>query len=195
MSDDESDFVYESDEDNFDEEENDDEAVTIENHYYEADDQKLSDPAKALAGFQLVVGLENERKVRGGVAVWKFKSLQNIVILSSRLGGKAQSMSETYKVGLFLRIGLWSVPRRGPRAFVVEEVGLVDLQFTSRICSSLPGTPGRNGGGFSRRGLGRDPHRVGFCRQYSSLDCGGGGCRRHHLPAHPPSTEPLDEGA
>eukprot|EP00392_Amoebophrya_sp_AT5.2_P018533 g19092.t1 len=82
MSDSEEEFEFES---NSEHSEEDDEAVQIENNFYEADDQKLQHPDTALQQFQRV----------GGVAVWKFKALQNIVVLGARVG-KLQEMRDSY---------------------------------------------------------------------------------------------------
>ncbi|CAD7956054.1 unnamed protein product [Amoebophrya sp. A25] len=94
MSDSEQEFEYESD--SVVSDDGDEEAIVIENRFYEADDVKLSEPSRALAQFQSVVQLENERQSKGGVAVWKFKALQNIVILAARVG-KHEEMYETHQ--------------------------------------------------------------------------------------------------
>eukprot|EP00919_Chromeraceae_sp_WS-2016_P074604 GHVR01176569.1.p1 GENE.GHVR01176569.1~~GHVR01176569.1.p1 ORF type:complete len:199 (+),score=64.16 GHVR01176569.1:46-642(+) len=75
-------FEYES-EDGINEDDNvDEQAIQIENAYYEADDNKTSRPEEAINQFQHVVDLETSR---GSEVVWRFKALQNIVVLSGRL--------------------------------------------------------------------------------------------------------------
>ena len=64
-------FEYEEDEDYDLSEHEDDEAIQIENTFYEADDCKKSDPRKALEQFQRVVTLENERQ-RNGETVYHY---------------------------------------------------------------------------------------------------------------------------
>mmetsp|Transcript_59970 Transcript_59970/g.111217 ORF Transcript_59970/g.111217 Transcript_59970/m.111217 type:complete len:452 (+) Transcript_59970:68-1423(+) len=79
-------FEYESDDDPYgagEEEDGDEEAIQIENTYYEADDNKQNYPEQALEQFEKVVALESSR---GTEVVWRFKALQNIVILCARLG-------------------------------------------------------------------------------------------------------------
>eukprot|EP00929_Paragymnodinium_shiwhaense_P113363 TRINITY_DN81640_c0_g1_i1.p1 TRINITY_DN81640_c0_g1~~TRINITY_DN81640_c0_g1_i1.p1 ORF type:complete len:452 (+),score=136.20 TRINITY_DN81640_c0_g1_i1:141-1496(+) len=78
-------FEYESDDDPYggcEEEDGDEEAIQIENTFYEADDNKLNFPEQALEQFLKVVALET---ARGSEVVWRFKALQNIVILCSRI--------------------------------------------------------------------------------------------------------------
>lgn len=79
-------FEYESDDDAYGsggEGEGDEEAIQIENTFYEADDNKQNHPEQALEQFQRVVTLEAQR---GTEVVWRFKALQNIVILCARIG-------------------------------------------------------------------------------------------------------------
>lgn len=78
-------FEYESDDDPYggnESEGGDEEAIQIENTFYEADDNKHNLPEQALEQFQKVVALEASR---GKEVVWRFKALQNIVILCARL--------------------------------------------------------------------------------------------------------------
>jgi COP9 signalosome complex subunit 2 len=78
-------FEYESDDDAYgggEEEDGDEEAIQIENTFYEADDNKQNFPEQALEQFQRVVEKET---ARGTEVVWRFKALQNIVILCARI--------------------------------------------------------------------------------------------------------------
>jgi len=89
-------FEYESDDDAYgggEEEEGDEEAIQIENAFYEADDNKASYPEQALEQFQRVVTLETQK---GTEVVWRFKALQNMVILCARLG-KLKDMATRYR--------------------------------------------------------------------------------------------------
>jgi len=89
-------FEYESDDDPYggeEDQEGDEEAIQIENTFYEADDNKLSCPEQALEQFLRVVELETKR---GQEVVWRFKALQNIVILCARLG-KFDEMAQRYR--------------------------------------------------------------------------------------------------
>jgi len=89
-------FEYESDDDPYggaEEEEGDEEAIQIENTFYEADDNKQNYPEQALEQFLLVVTLETKK---GQDVVWRFKALQNIVILCARLG-KFDDMAQRYR--------------------------------------------------------------------------------------------------
>lgn len=65
------------------EEEDGEEKIQIENTFYEADDNKQNFPDQALEQFQKVVAME---AARGPEVVWRFKALQNIVILCARIG-------------------------------------------------------------------------------------------------------------
>lgn len=80
-------FEYESDDDPYGggdgDEDGDEEAIQIENTFYEAEDNKQGSPEQALEQFQRVVALETSR---GSEVVWRFKALQNVVILSARIG-------------------------------------------------------------------------------------------------------------
>lgn len=82
-------FEYESDADQYGggggdaDEHGDEEAIQIENTFYEAEDNKQGLPEQALEQFQRVVTLESSK---GTEVVWRFKALQNVVILSARLG-------------------------------------------------------------------------------------------------------------
>lgn len=88
-------FEYESDGSygGGEEEDGDEEAIQIENTFYEADDNKQNFPEQALEQFQKVVALEGSR---GTEVVWRFKALQNIVILSARVG-RFEDMAGRYK--------------------------------------------------------------------------------------------------
>jgi COP9 signalosome complex subunit 2 len=66
--------------------------IEIENNYYEADDLRNSDYAKALSMFEKVVKLEEGR----ADAKWTFKSLQAIVILLFKLN-RFDDMVKKYK--------------------------------------------------------------------------------------------------
>jgi len=89
-------FEYESDDDPYgggEEEDGDEDAIQIENTFYEADDNKQNYPEQALEQFQRVVALEG---ARGTEVVWRFKALQNIVILCARIG-KFDDMAARYR--------------------------------------------------------------------------------------------------
>lgn len=89
-------FEYESDDDPYggaEEEDGDEEAIQIENTFYEADDNKQNYPEQALEQFQRVVTLE---AARGTEVVWRFKALQNIVILCARIG-RFDEMANRYR--------------------------------------------------------------------------------------------------
>eukprot|EP00928_Gymnodinium_smaydae_P055819 TRINITY_DN39294_c0_g1_i1.p2 TRINITY_DN39294_c0_g1~~TRINITY_DN39294_c0_g1_i1.p2 ORF type:complete len:452 (+),score=144.24 TRINITY_DN39294_c0_g1_i1:163-1518(+) len=89
-------FEYESDEDPYggaEEEDGDEEAIQIENTFYEADDNKQNFPEQALEQFQKVVALETSR---GSEVVWRFKALQNIVMLCARIG-RFDDMAARYR--------------------------------------------------------------------------------------------------
>eukprot|EP00397_Hematodinium_sp_SG-2012_P037765 GEMP01040977.1.p1 GENE.GEMP01040977.1~~GEMP01040977.1.p1 ORF type:complete len:455 (+),score=87.00 GEMP01040977.1:128-1492(+) len=85
-------FEYESD-DFMEGSECDEEAIQMENMFYEADDNKQNFPDLALEQFEKVVALEASK---GSGVIWRFKALQNIVILSSRTG-RFQQMAERYR--------------------------------------------------------------------------------------------------
>lgn len=85
-------FEYESD-DFMEGGDCDEEAIQIENTFYEADDNKQNVPEVALQLFEKVVALESSK---GGTVTWRFKALQNIVILSSRTG-RFEQMAERYQ--------------------------------------------------------------------------------------------------
>eukprot|EP01066_Platyproteum_vivax_P009970 Platyproteum_vivax@DN442_c0_g1_i1.p1 len=88
-------FEFESDGDFNDNEDGDNEEnILIENTFYEADDQKLSNMDAALRQFKKVVDLEGNRSPAD--QQWTFKSLQNIVILSAKLGRESE-MVEYYE--------------------------------------------------------------------------------------------------
>jgi COP9 signalosome complex subunit 2 len=73
--------------------------VEIENNYYEGQDKKEKKPEEALGLFNQVVKDENELVANGGNAVWRFKALQQIVILNFRLNN-FQLMMDNYKIML-----------------------------------------------------------------------------------------------
>ena len=79
-----------SDEDQNDEGEDD--KIAIENAYYEGDDLKSEDPKKACELFERVVQLEGER---GDEVKWRFKALENLVVLKFKLG-QYDEMSTRY---------------------------------------------------------------------------------------------------
>ena len=79
-----------SDEDQNDEGEDD--KIAIENAYYEGDDLKSEDPSKACELFEKVVQLEGER---GDEVKWRFKALENLVVLKFKLG-QYDEMSTRY---------------------------------------------------------------------------------------------------
>ena len=79
-----------SDEDQNDEGEDD--KIAIENAYYEGDDLKSEDPSKACELFEKVVALEGER---GDEVKWRFKALENLVVLKFKLG-QYDEMSTRY---------------------------------------------------------------------------------------------------
>mmetsp|Transcript_9578 Transcript_9578/g.21017 ORF Transcript_9578/g.21017 Transcript_9578/m.21017 type:complete len:450 (-) Transcript_9578:44-1393(-) len=87
-------FEYESDDDPYqEEEEGDEEAIQIENTFYEADDNRQNYPEQALEQFLKVVSMET---ARGSEVVWRFKALQNIVMLCARLG-RFDDMATRYR--------------------------------------------------------------------------------------------------
>jgi len=87
-------FQFESDDDGWgDQQEEDEETIKIENTFYEADDNKRHDPQKALSQFYEVVSAE---KARGDEINYRFKALQNIVILCCRLG-RLDEMAQQYQ--------------------------------------------------------------------------------------------------
>eukprot|EP00742_Colponemidia_sp_Colp-10_P001549 GILJ01001661.1.p1 GENE.GILJ01001661.1~~GILJ01001661.1.p1 ORF type:complete len:464 (-),score=91.71 GILJ01001661.1:211-1563(-) len=88
MSEDEEfEYEYESDGGNWDygsdNDNQDEQGIQIENTFYEADDRKQDDPQAALQSFETVVKLESEK---GTEVKWRFKALENIVMLAFRLG-------------------------------------------------------------------------------------------------------------
>ena len=82
-------YDYGSDEEQYnysDEDQNDegeDDKIAIENAYYEGDDLKAENPQQACALFEKVVQLEGER---GDEVKWRFKALENLVVLKFKLG-------------------------------------------------------------------------------------------------------------
>jgi len=88
-------FEYESDDayGGQDEEDGDEDAIQIENTFYEADDNKQNFPEQALEQFQQVVQMET---ARGTEVVWRFKALQNIVTLCARIG-RFDDMAARYR--------------------------------------------------------------------------------------------------
>ena len=105
MSDSEGSYEYDSDEEEYDygsQEEDDaaddDVGIEIENAYYEADDIKGEEPARALELFEKAVRLENEEEAKddGAEVKWRFKALQHIVVLQYRLGN-LDAMASRYE--------------------------------------------------------------------------------------------------
>jgi len=86
-------FEYEDDGDPAEEEEGDEEAIQVENAFYEADDNRQNYPERALEQFQKVVTLET---ARGTEVVWRFKALQSMVGLCGRLG-RFDDMAARYR--------------------------------------------------------------------------------------------------
>mmetsp|Transcript_36345 Transcript_36345/g.93981 ORF Transcript_36345/g.93981 Transcript_36345/m.93981 type:complete len:455 (-) Transcript_36345:68-1432(-) len=87
-------FEYESDgSGGADSEQGDEDAIQIENTFYEADDNRPNFPERAIEQFQKVVTLET---ARGTEVVWRFKALQNIVSLCARLG-RFDDMATQYR--------------------------------------------------------------------------------------------------
>eukprot|EP01036_Dinobryon_divergens_P016341 gene16341-22146_t len=66
-----------------------DELIEIENAFYEGDDFKSDNPRKAIELFEKVVELE---KKRGSEVKWRFKALQNLVIIHYSLGQHQKSI-------------------------------------------------------------------------------------------------------
>lgn len=60
-----------------------DELITIENNFYEGDDLKNENPKKAIELFEQVVEQET---AKGDQVKWRFKALQNLVIIYFSLG-------------------------------------------------------------------------------------------------------------
>ncbi|CAG9329981.1 unnamed protein product [Blepharisma stoltei] len=78
-------YEYDSDKEGWsDEEDVDEELVTIENTFYEADDIKKTNPEDALTGFLKVLELEGNRPE--SEQQWRFKALKNVVVLECTLG-------------------------------------------------------------------------------------------------------------
>jgi len=78
MSDDEYGYVYDSDKENS---ENEDE-IELENMFFEAEDIKNSNPEEALDRFSNVILMEENKGVE---AKWKFKCLLNMIIIKCKL--------------------------------------------------------------------------------------------------------------
>ena len=91
-------YDYGSDEEQYnysDEDQNDegeDDKIAIENAYYEGDDLKSENPQQACELFEKVVQLEGER---GDEVKWRFKALENLVVLKFKLG-QYDEMSTRY---------------------------------------------------------------------------------------------------
>ncbi|CAD7957511.1 unnamed protein product [Amoebophrya sp. A120] len=152
MSDSEQEFEFESDGEITQDEDEDEDAIAIENHFYEADDHKLNNPAHALQQFQKVVSLDNERQRKNGGGgrqsneQWKFKSLQNIVILAARVG-QTDTMRNTMREVLSL---LGSVSRNDAQEAVnsiLDQIlqPLLLLQGTSEVCVDGAAPPSLHG--------------------------------------------------
>jgi COP9 signalosome complex subunit 2 len=96
-SDGEEEFVYSDGEQGGEQGEGGDDAgveVSLANAFYEAEDLRRNDPARALELFKRVVELEKEAN-RNDVA-WRFKALEHIVGLHFRLGN-ADAMVSAYQ--------------------------------------------------------------------------------------------------
>uniref|UniRef100_A0A7R9YB37 PCI domain-containing protein n=1 Tax=Pinguiococcus pyrenoidosus TaxID=172671 RepID=A0A7R9YB37_9STRA len=90
MSDEEYEYDYGSD---GDEDEDDDAgAIEIENAFYEGDDCKVEDPGRALEMFNRVISL-TEDDDEGENLKWRFRALENIVILHGVLGDAEQMLA------------------------------------------------------------------------------------------------------
>mmetsp|Transcript_12339 Transcript_12339/g.40338 ORF Transcript_12339/g.40338 Transcript_12339/m.40338 type:complete len:450 (+) Transcript_12339:88-1437(+) len=96
MDDDDEEYNYGSDADEYNysdqEEEGNDELIEIENYYYEGDDCRAEDPAKAVEMFEKVVALESERSE----VKWRFKALEHLAVLQFRLNRHERAV-ERYK--------------------------------------------------------------------------------------------------
>ena len=98
-------YDYGSDEEQYnysDEDQNDeggDDKIAIENAYYEGDDLKSEDPKKACELFEKVVQLEGER---GDEVKWRFKALENLVVLKFKLGQYDECQRGTPRCSLML---------------------------------------------------------------------------------------------
>eukprot|EP00916_Digyalum_oweni_P016997 GHVL01027866.1.p1 GENE.GHVL01027866.1~~GHVL01027866.1.p1 ORF type:complete len:428 (-),score=99.45 GHVL01027866.1:476-1759(-) len=85
MSESDEDFEFESDE------EGSDSDILVENTFYEADDEKLTNPIKSIELLYKVIDIEKNKKI----CVWSYKSYLNIVLLFSKLK-KKEEMEEAY---------------------------------------------------------------------------------------------------
>ena len=85
--DDDEDYEYEEDDYNYGSDEEggqvEDDLIEIENCFYEGDDLKVENPSAAIEKFARSVELE---KARGDDVKWRFKALQNLVVLQYQLG-------------------------------------------------------------------------------------------------------------
>ncbi|KAF4667334.1 COP9 signalosome complex subunit 2 [Perkinsus chesapeaki] len=97
-------FAYESDgdyyvDDDYDvdgEGEMDDDAVELENAYYDATDNFRSNPTLALEQFNKVIKLERESTGQDSIS-WRFKALRHVVVLQCRLGYPSEVVEASYK--------------------------------------------------------------------------------------------------
>ncbi|KAJ1445720.1 PCI domain-containing protein [Pelagophyceae sp. CCMP2097] len=99
MSDEEYEYGSDAEEYNYSDEEggkegdSNDDLIAIENAFYEGDDCRNDEPAKACDMFMKVVRLETEK---GAEVKWRFKALEHLVILRHRLGDY-EAMVSHYK--------------------------------------------------------------------------------------------------
>ena len=74
--------------------EDDDEAIHIENKFYEAEEAKTTDPRRALALFEEVVAIA---KAKQAAAVkWQWKGLEQMVVLRAQLGAPSAQISSAF---------------------------------------------------------------------------------------------------
>ncbi len=83
-------FEYESDEES-------EPDVEIENQYYNAKGQKEDEPAEALAGFELVVSMQEEKDE------WGFKALSQMVKLNFQLGNHDEMIAKYKEMLTYIR--------------------------------------------------------------------------------------------
>lgn len=81
-------------------------AIRIENTFYEAEDNKISDPQLSLELFRKVIALEEEQSNSSSQSSnvnvqWRFKSLEQIVLILFKLG-MYQEMVSSYRMLLSL---------------------------------------------------------------------------------------------
>mmetsp|Transcript_18201 Transcript_18201/g.18258 ORF Transcript_18201/g.18258 Transcript_18201/m.18258 type:complete len:453 (+) Transcript_18201:134-1492(+) len=76
-----------------------DELIEIENAFYEGDDYKSENPKKAIELFEKVVDLET---ARGSEVKWRFKALQNLVIIHFGLNQHKKSVDRYNDMLLYM---------------------------------------------------------------------------------------------